>query len=178
MGTSIYEARIRLRSQSCLRLVCCGGHPSSILPRLYQPEIRIPWLQILISWTPKVCRIITLFGFWAIILPTFGGLGSFQDPYFLRPPQSLRDAALCALAYALLPRDSAVLALGVWFASVHILHACRLMRHIPCALMTLTLQWILQVTTHFRRDMMMRITVAVISHCFVDLLLQGFHHLC
>ena len=27
------------------------------------------------TWTPKVCRIIAFYGYWAIILPTFGGLG-------------------------------------------------------------------------------------------------------
>ena len=27
------------------------------------------------TWTPKVCRIIAFYRFWAIILPTFGGLG-------------------------------------------------------------------------------------------------------
>ena len=27
------------------------------------------------TWTPKACRIIAFYGFWAIILPTFGGLG-------------------------------------------------------------------------------------------------------
>ena len=31
------------------------------------------------TWTPKVCRIIAFYGSWAIILPTFGGLGrAFQ----------------------------------------------------------------------------------------------------
>ena len=29
----------------------------------------------MVTWTPKVCRIITFYRFWAIILPTFGGLG-------------------------------------------------------------------------------------------------------
>ena len=28
------------------------------------------------TWTPKVCRIIAFYRFWAIVLPTFGGLGS------------------------------------------------------------------------------------------------------
>ena len=28
-----------------------------------------------LTWTPKVCRIIAFYRFWAIILPTFGGLG-------------------------------------------------------------------------------------------------------
>ena len=27
------------------------------------------------TWTPKVCRIIAFYRFWAIILPTFEGLG-------------------------------------------------------------------------------------------------------
>ena len=27
------------------------------------------------TWTPKVCRIIAFYGYWVIILPTFGGLG-------------------------------------------------------------------------------------------------------
>ena len=27
------------------------------------------------TWTPKVCRIMAFYRFWAIILPTFGGLG-------------------------------------------------------------------------------------------------------
>ena len=29
----------------------------------------------LATWTPKVCRIIALYRFWAIILPPFAGLG-------------------------------------------------------------------------------------------------------
>ena len=28
-----------------------------------------------LTWTPKVCRIIAFYRFWAIILPTLGGLG-------------------------------------------------------------------------------------------------------
>ena len=28
-----------------------------------------------LTWTPKVCRIIAFYRFWAIILPTFEGLG-------------------------------------------------------------------------------------------------------
>ena len=28
-----------------------------------------------LPWTPKVCRIMAFYRFWAIILPTFGGLG-------------------------------------------------------------------------------------------------------
>ena len=34
------------------------------------------------TWTPKVCRIITFCKFWAIILPTFGGLA--RGPGFRR----------------------------------------------------------------------------------------------
>ena len=30
------------------------------------------------TWTPKVCRRIAFYRFWAIILPTFGGLGNTQ----------------------------------------------------------------------------------------------------
>ena len=30
-----------------------------------------------ITWTPKVCRIIAFYGFWAIVLPTLGGLGMY-----------------------------------------------------------------------------------------------------
>ena len=29
----------------------------------------------MVTWTPKVCRIIAFYRFWAIILPTFGGPG-------------------------------------------------------------------------------------------------------
>ena len=28
-----------------------------------------------LTWTPKVCRIMAFYGFWDIILPTLGGLG-------------------------------------------------------------------------------------------------------
>ena len=31
------------------------------------------------TWTPKVCRIIAFYGYWASILPTLGGLGSSQE---------------------------------------------------------------------------------------------------
>ena len=31
---------------------------------------------IVLTWTQKVCRIIAVYRFWAIILPTFGGPGS------------------------------------------------------------------------------------------------------
>ena len=32
-------------------------------------------IEVEVTWTPKVCRIIAFYLFWAIILPTFGGLG-------------------------------------------------------------------------------------------------------
>ena len=28
-----------------------------------------------LTWTPKVCKITAFYGSWAIMLPTFGGLG-------------------------------------------------------------------------------------------------------
>ena len=31
------------------------------------------------TWTPKVCRIIAFYRYWAIILPTFGGLGNAES---------------------------------------------------------------------------------------------------
>ena len=38
--------------------------------------LHVPTQRPLSTWTPQVCRIIAFYGFWAIILPTFGGLGS------------------------------------------------------------------------------------------------------
>ena len=35
------------------------------------------------TWTPKVCRIIAFYGYWAIILPTFGGLGTSTSSLIL-----------------------------------------------------------------------------------------------
>ena len=40
---------------------------------------------IWITWTPKVCTIIAFYRFWAIILPTFGGLGKDAQPCALSP---------------------------------------------------------------------------------------------
>ena len=34
-------------------------------------------MWFLIAWTPEVCRIIAFYRFWAIISPTFGGLGNY-----------------------------------------------------------------------------------------------------
>ena len=31
------------------------------------------------TWTPKVCRIVAFYGYWAIILPTLGGLGNVHS---------------------------------------------------------------------------------------------------
>ena len=39
------------------------------------PFLRSVSLMKAYTWTPKVCRIIAFCGFWAIILPTFEGLG-------------------------------------------------------------------------------------------------------
>ena len=35
---------------------------------------------LITTWTPKVCRIIAFCRFWAIVLPTVGGLGKHEPP--------------------------------------------------------------------------------------------------
>ena len=42
-------------------------------------DVGLPSLEVLrntATWTPKVCRIIAFYGFWAFFLRTFEGLGS------------------------------------------------------------------------------------------------------
>ena len=59
-------------------------------------------LRPTVTWTPKVCRIIAFCRFWAIILPTFGGLGTVllvaRTP---RPPENIKASreghSLCGL---------------------------------------------------------------------------------
>ena len=38
------------------------------------------WWNPTYAWTPKVCRIIAVYRFWAISLPTVGGLGEPLNP--------------------------------------------------------------------------------------------------
>ena len=36
-------------------------------------EVKLGSVAVRVTWTLKVCRIIAFYGYWAIILPTFGG---------------------------------------------------------------------------------------------------------
>ena len=53
------------------------------------------------TWTPKVCRIMAFYRFWAIIFPTFGGLGrqqkTLQSMLALLPNHSLCSCTKSAL---------------------------------------------------------------------------------
>ena len=48
--------------------------------------------RVLNTWTPKVCRIIAFYGYWAIILPHFGGFRyEHQKGTTLRPTGTPED---------------------------------------------------------------------------------------
>ena len=55
------------------------------------------------TWTPKVCRIMAFYRFWATIIPTFGGLG--------RSRGKMSQSTM----YATLYMGTLGLGLGVWY---------------------------------------------------------------
>ena len=89
-----FDLRLRWRTVVCVCVcVCvCLRNPVQMRPKFRcrcwgadeDPRKSQPWLtscggqvySLLLTWTPKVCRIIAFFRYWAIILPTFGGLGT------------------------------------------------------------------------------------------------------
>ena len=65
--------------------------PSSRETDFFEDSRLLLYHELLTTWTPKVCRIIALCYCWAIILPTFGGLGScFSLHYQENVPQLLQ----------------------------------------------------------------------------------------
>ena len=67
-------------------MIVGGGLPRKSKPRpkpkTLNPETETPNLidSIDPTWTPKVCRIVAFYRFWAMILPTLGGLGILKAP--------------------------------------------------------------------------------------------------
>ena len=47
-------------------------------PASIRPANRTETQKLGSTWTPEVCRIMAFYRYWAIILPTFGGLGSMK----------------------------------------------------------------------------------------------------
>ena len=72
------------------------------------------------TWTPKVCRRIAFYGYWAIILPTLGGLGN-DPPAAPSPPRHAhaRDIAYCHMGVS---ENLGVPYFGVLLLMVKILH--------------------------------------------------------
>ena len=68
-----FSSIVRLRSFRVSGLVWMFGAPfwveCGVRGRVFGA------LGLRLAWTPKVCRIIAFYRFWAIVLPTFGGLG-------------------------------------------------------------------------------------------------------
>ena len=65
------------------------------------------------TWTSKVCRIIAFYRFWAIILPTFGGLGKAQGLILLKTARVVEYVA-AVVSVSRLPLKLAVKFKAPW----------------------------------------------------------------
>ena len=73
---NLYKQLLKLVIQVVLRLLCERVRRVAMLCRTEESGcVGLGFGVWGFTWTPKVCRIIAFYRFWAIILPTFGGLG-------------------------------------------------------------------------------------------------------